>query len=137
MDHKNTHRLKIIFWQLVKFHFVGITNVLITYGIYSLVVYLYASHRMALIADYAFGIIYTFVLNKFFTFNKAQSGRGWQEFARIILVYGCVFMLNWFLLNYFVENLDWNKYLAQLFSLAIVTVLSFFGQKFIVFREGA
>ena len=123
--------------QVLKFHFVGISNVILTYGIYSLLLYLIGSHRIALICDYVFGIVYTFLCNKYFTFKKSRSGRGLQEFLRILLLYIVVFALNWNLLNFFVESLHWNKYLAQLISLSAVTSLSFLGQKFLVFREKA
>ena len=122
--------------QLLKFHAVGISNVLITYGIYSLVVFLTGSHRGGLAADYIFGIVYTYSLNKFFTFKKAGSGRWKAEFLRIILLYIAVFVLNWLLLDYLVEGRGWNKYFSQACALAVLTLLSFFGQKYLVFGEG-
>ena len=109
---------------------------LITYGIYSLVVFLTDSHRGGLAVDYTFGIVYTYSLNKFFTFRRAGSGRWKSEFLRIVLLYMGVFVLNWFLLDYLVERREWNKYFAQAFALALLTLLSFFGQKYLVFRKG-
>ena len=136
MDHQNHYRLKAAALQFLKFNAVGISNVLITYGIYSLVVFLTDSHRGGLAADYIFGIVYTYSLNKAFTFRKAGSGRWKSEFLRIVVLYMGVFALNWLLLNYLVERRDWNKYSAQAFALATLTSLSFFGQKYLVFREG-
>ena len=136
MDNQNHHRLRAAAHQFLKFNMVGISNVLITYGIYSLVVFLTDSHRGGLAADYTFGIVYNYSLNKFFTFRRAGSGRWKSEFLRIVLLYMGVFVLNWFLLDYLVERREWNKYFAQAFALALLTLLSFFGQKYLVFRKG-
>ena len=135
MDYQNNHRLKAAAFQFLKFNVVGISNILICYGIYSLVVFFTDSYRFGLLADYSFGIIYTYSLNKFFTFRRAGSGRWKSEFLRIIILYLVVFLLNWFLLNYLVEDRDWDKYLAQGLALAILTAVSFLGQKYLVFRE--
>ena len=137
MDYQNHHRLRAAAHQFLKFNVVGLSNVLITYGIYSLVVFFTDSHRWGLAADYVFGIVYTYSLNKFFTFKTADSGKWKTEFLRIVLLYVGVLVLNWLLLDYLVEHRDWNKYLAQAFALASLTLLSFFGQKYLVFyKEG-
>ena len=122
--------------QFLKFHVVGISNVLITYSIYSLVVLLTDSHRGGLIVDYTFGVVYTYLLNKRFTFQETDFRKWKTEFLRIIAVYVVVFIINWFLLNHLVEAWEWNKYLAQAAALAFLTIISFFGQKYLVFREG-
>ena len=135
MDHQNHRLLKETFIQFLKFNIVGISNVLITYGIYSLAVFLTDSHRGGLIADYLFGIVYTYLCNKVFTFKKTGSGRWKMEFLRIIAVYVVIFVLNWLFLNYLVEARGWNKYFAQVVALASLTVVSFYGQKYLVFRD--
>lgn len=135
MDYKNKNRLKISVIQFIKFNIIGLSNVFITYGIYSLVVYLSDSHRLALILDYIFGIIYTFIMNKFITFGKSRSGKLHREFIRIIVLYILIFIMNWFLLDYLVNNANWNKYLAQAVALITLAGVSFFGQKYFVFEE--
>ncbi|OQX29454.1 MAG: hypothetical protein B0D92_03665 [Spirochaeta sp. LUC14_002_19_P3] len=135
MDNKNKNRLRTAVVQFIKFSYVGISNTAITYGLYALAVYILDSHRIALVIDYAFGIVYTFIMNKFFTFKKRNSGTGTIEFIRTIILYAVVFGVNWLLLNFLIEQRLWDRYFAQAVVIVVISFLSFFGQKYLVFKE--
>ena len=120
--------------ELIVFNIVGIINTVITYGIYSLLVFLGFDYRAALFLEYCFGMTFSFFMNRKFTFHNT---------ARISLrmalsmagSYVCVLFVNMVLLIVFVEKFLLDKYLAQLFALAICVAVSFFAQKYIVFRN--
>ncbi len=135
MDDQNQNRLNLHLFQFLKFHVVGISNTAITYGLYSLIVYLSDSHQLALVCDYGFGIVYTFLMNKYITFKNYGSGEGWKQFTKIFGMYIIVFALNWIILDRLITIAQWNKYIAQAVTLVVLSMLSFFGQKFLVFRS--
>ncbi len=133
MDHKDDHpsRLEIL-RQFIRFNLVGVLNTLLTYGIYSGLVYLGVHHLAAVVIEYAFGIVFSYLLNKRFTF--AVRGGGSRMFGRMLLAYIPTLLLNALLLWLLVDRLHWNKYVGQAVALGLVSVLSFIAQKVFVFR---
>ncbi len=133
MDHKdnNPRRLEIL-RQFVRFNIVGVLNTLLTYGIYSGLVYLGVHHLAAVVIEYAFGIVFSYLLNKRFTFAVRGGGSG--MFGRMLLAYIPTLLLNALLLWLLVDRLHWNKYVGQAVALGFVSVLSFIAQKVFVFR---
>jgi putative flippase GtrA len=119
--------------QFIKFNIVGIINTAITYGIYSLLVYLGVHHQIAVLCDYTFGIMISFFFNKHMTFKiKERTSPG--MLFRMILSYVFILGVNMAALWVLVDTLLFNKYLSQIAALALVSVLSFTAQKFFVFR---
>ncbi len=133
MDHKDDHpsRLEIL-RQFIRFNLVGVLNTLLTYGIYSGLVYLGVHHLAAVVIEYAFGIVFSYLLNKRFTF--AVRGGGSRMFGRMLLAYIPTLLLNALLLWLLVDRLHWNEYVGQAVALGLVSVLSFIAQKVFVFR---
>ncbi len=133
MDRKDDHspRLEVL-KQLVRFNIVGVLNTLLTYGIYSGLVYLGVHHLAAVAIEYAFGIVFSYLLNKRFTF--AVRGGGSRMFGRMLLAYVPTLLLNALLLWLLVDRLHWNKYVGQAVALGFVSVLSFVAQRAFVFR---
>ncbi len=132
MDRKDDHprRLEIL-KQFVRFNLVGALNTALTYGIYSGLVYLGLHHLAAVLIEYAFGIVFSYLLNKRFTF--AVRGGGSRMFGRMLLAYVPTLLLNALLLWLLVDRLAWNKYLGQAVALGFVSVLSFVAQRAFVF----
>ena len=134
MDHKDDHpgRLEIL-KQFLRFNVVGVLNTALTYGIYSGLVYLGLHHLAAVAVEYAFGIVFSYLLNKRFTF--AVRGRAApRTFARMLIAYVPMLLLNAALLWLLVDRLHWNKYAGQAVVLSFVAVLSFTAQRMFVFR---
>lgn len=130
MDNKKSFLIK----QFILFNIIGIINTLITFGIYSLCIKLGVNYRLALILEYVFGIIFSFIMNKNITF-KHITGNTVKMFIKMVLTYIVTFGVNMGILSLFVEILQLNEYLSQFIALGIVSVLSFILQKIIVFRE--
>jgi len=120
--------------QFVKFNIVGIINTAVTYGIYSLLVFLGVYHQIAVVCDYSVGIVFSFFLNKHVTF-KVKRKTSPSMMGRMVLSYVLILGVNMGLLWILVDSLGYNKYLSQLVALALVSILSFLAQKYFVFTS--
>ncbi len=134
MDHKDDHpgRLEIL-KQFIRFNIVGVLNTALTYGIYSGLVYIGFHHLVAVVIEYAFGIVFSYLLNKRFTF-AVRGPAGSRMFGRMLLAYVPMLLLNALLLWLLIDRLHWNKYAGQAVALGFVSVLSFAAQRVFVFR---
>lgn len=120
--------------EFIKFNIVGIINTALTYGVYSLTVFLTDNYNVALIADYSIGIATSFILNKYITF-KNKDKINFSMIFKMILSYVPSFVLNLISLHVLIGKLNWNKYLAQLLTAACIAYISFILQKFFVFKK--
>lgn len=129
MDHQEDHALK----QFIRFNIIGVVNVILTLALYFLLIFLGWHHVLALTAEYAFGICFSFFMNKRFTF-RIQSRATPAMFGKMIATYGLLFLGNLGLLVFFVDFLHVNPYLGQIVSFSILMFIAFFMQKLFVFR---
>ena len=120
--------------EFIAFNIVGIINTVITYGIYSLLVFLGIDYKLALFGEYCFGVAFSFLANRKFTFKHTEKINLYM-IVSMVSSYIFIFLLNMALLVVFVEKLFLGKYLAQLFALAISVAASFLAQKYVVFRK--
>jgi putative flippase GtrA len=119
--------------QFVRFNFVGIVNTALTYGVYAALVFVGVNHFAALGADYAVGIVFSFLVNRRFTFRiKGRTGLG--TFARMVGSYMFLLGLNALILWVLVDKSAMNTYLGQAIALAAVALVSFAVQRVVVFR---
>ncbi len=129
MDHQKNSSLI----QFVRFNIIGVLNVILTLALYFLLVSIGWHYVYALIAEYVFGICFSFFMNKRFTF-QVQVRATKSMFGKMIVTYGLLFLGNLILLAFCVDILHINAYLAQLISFGILMFVAFFMQKFYVFR---
>lgn len=126
-------------WTAVKFIFVGIINTVfgtaIMFGLYNLAG---CSYWISSAANYFFGSILSFVLNKNFTFrNQDAIGKTAPKFVLNILVcyllaYGIAKPLTLGLFSGFSQQLAEN--IAMLLGMVLFTVLNYIGQRFFAFK---
>jgi putative flippase GtrA len=131
-DKEHTHATEVIL-QFIRFNFVGIVNTALAYAVYAALVFIGLNHFGALAADYAVGIVLSFVLNKRLTFRitgRASIGM----FARMVGSYVLLLALNTLMLWALVDKGGVNTYLGQVIALAVVVILSFAVQRLVVFR---
>lgn len=121
--------------QFLKFNLVGITNTFLATMVYLLVAYGSGSYTLGLIADYAFGIVFGFIANKLFTFERKDEPVTVKQVAKYLVVYGVVFAINLGLLRLAVEQYGYDQYLAQVAIFALIVVPIFFVQKKYVFAD--
>ena len=134
MDHENNQKSTIrIVMQFVRFNAVGGINTLITFGIYSGLVFLGLHHMAALAAEYSFGILFSYTANKRFTF-AVRAGSDRKRFARMLVVYIPMLLLNAAMLWFAIDRLSMDRYIGQAVALVVVAVLSFLAQRAFVFK---
>jgi putative flippase GtrA len=119
--------------SFLKFVVVGMTNTLGGYAFYAALLVLGVNYALALTLEYVVGVAYGFLLNKRWTF-KAQ-GESTQQAWRFAALYGFICVLNVTLLMLLVECWALSPYLAQIFILGILTLLSFVVQKRWIFTK--
>lgn len=120
--------------QLVRYNMVGLSNTLAAYLLYAGLVFLGVGYTLALVADYAFGTLVSFFLNKHFTFRhlgKFEFQMVLRQLATTVVIFGVNLATLWAL----VEKVGINEYLGQGLALFLVMVCGFLGQKFWVFQR--
>ncbi len=133
MDDKKQTLAREVIPQFIRFNFVGILNTGLTYAIYAGLVFVGVNHFVALGADYAVGIVFSFIMNKRLTFRVAGRG-SISMFARMVGSYVLILALNALILWALVDRGGVNTYLGQGIALAVVVLLSFAAQRVLVFR---
>jgi putative flippase GtrA len=121
--------------QFLKFNLVGITNTFLAAVVYVIVAHLSGSYTLGLIADYAFGIVFGFIINKLFTFENKDEPVTVKQVAKYVVVYGFVFSINYSLLRLAVESYGYGQYLSQFVIFVVIVVPLFFVQKKYVFVD--
>ncbi|MDD5615473.1 MAG: GtrA family protein [Candidatus Methanoperedens sp.] len=118
--------------QISRFIFVGILNTIVGYGAYFILLYLNIYYMLALLISHIIGVTNSFIWNKKWTFQSEGNAR--REGIKFFSVYGIIFMMNLFILTFFVEGLKLTPQIGQVVALGICTMISYFGHKYWSFR---
>src|SRR5581483_2162143 len=119
--------------QFVKFGIVGISNTLLTFAVYTLLLKVFGLWYLAASAiGFAVGAVNGFLLNRRWTFRE-HVGDALTP-VRWFVVQGCGLLLNLGLVYLFVEQVGLDKLLGQAAATAIVVVLTFFANRSWTFR---
>lgn len=86
----------------------------------------------ALAGDYAAGILFSYYMNKHFTF-RARVQSDLRPLSVTVLGYAVTFLLNWLLLALAVEWLQWRVIYAQVGIMLLLAAVNFMIFRFIVF----
>jgi putative flippase GtrA len=119
--------------EILKFNIAGFINTVLAYLVYSVLILLGFTYIVALIADYAFAILFSLVVNKSFTFGYKKN----IEISVVIkMVFSYLFMyfVNLFFLWCCVTANGMNVFVSQALSVFLIAALSYVLQKFFVFR---
>src|SRR5689334_212170 len=122
--------------QFVKFGIVGVTNTLLTFAVYTLLLKVFGVWYLAASAiGFVVGTINSFLLNRRWTF-RGHVGDALTP-VRWTVVQCCGLAVNEGLLYVFVHQAQVDKLLAQAFATAVVTVSTFFANRAWTFRMHA
>lgn len=125
---------------LIKFIIVGVINTLfgtlVMFGFYNI---LHLNYWISTGANYVFGSILSYFLNKYFTFKNNE--KGWKPVFRFViniavcytLAYGIAKPLVRFLLSGFSKTVTENC--AMILGMVIFVGLNYIGQRFFAFKE--
>lgn len=126
--------------KLIKFVIVGIVNTLfgtaIMFGLYNLAG---CSYWVSSAANYIFGSILSFFLNKYFTFkNKEKSFRQVLRFiVNILVCYLLAYGIAKPVILYFLSGTSKKTQdnIAMFAGMCLFTAFNYVGQRFFTFRE--
>ena len=129
------HRAPLLV-QFVKFGIVGISNTLITFAVYTLLLKGFGVWYLAASAiGFIVGATNGFVLNRRWTF-RGHVGDALTP-VRWAVVQGCGLGINEGLLFLFVHDASLDKLLAQALATVVVTLTTFFANRAWTFRTHA
>src|SRR5438270_747571 len=118
------HRRVPMLTQFVKFGVVGVSNTLLTFLVYTLLLKVFGVWYLAASAiGFCVGAVNGFLLNRRWTF-RGHVGDALTP-VRWTIVQGCGLGLNEGLLYAWVEGVRLDKLVGQAFAMAIVTVSTF------------
>jgi putative flippase GtrA len=122
--------------QFIKFGLVGVSNTLLTFLVYTLLLKAFGVfYLLASAAGFIVGATNGFILNRKWTFAD-HVGDSLTP-VRWAIVQGCGLGINELLLYLFVDGAHLDKLLAQAFATAVVTVSTFFANRAWTFRSEA
>lgn len=127
------HLSKPVVVQFVKFGIVGISNTLLTFAVYTVLLKVFGVWYLAASAiGFVVGAVNGFLLNRRWTFaghvGDALTPVRWG------LVQGCGLALNEGLLYLFVDDAGIEKLLSQAFATVVVTIATFLVNRAWTFR---
>lgn len=123
--------------QFIKFGVVGLSNTLISYGMYAVLTYIGVPYVLASVIGFMVSVLNSFFWNNRFVFikNDGEQRNPWYTLVKTFLAYaGTGLFLSNILLVLFVEKIGISKYLAPILSLGITIPLNFIINKFWSFR---
>lgn len=130
-------KFKYIISQFIKFGLVGVSTTLISYGLYSLLVYIGVPYLISNIIAFVIGTLNSFLWNSIFVFKKdvSEKRNPLLVLLKTFLTYGSTNLaLNSLLLFILVEKLNCSEYIAPIVILFITVPLNFFINKFWAYK---
>jgi len=130
MDNKR----KIFIKQFLSFNYIGLMTTALGFFIYIILLQLEFGYVIALIGDYLFGIIFSYFMNKKYTF-KAKIESDFIGIGKTFITYLISFFLNLKLLDIFINIYLIDAIRAQVISSVFLAILNFFLFKIFIFSK--
>ena len=125
--------LTFILKQFIKFGLVGVSNTLISLGIYYLLYFLGAHYLIANTVGFIISVFNAYYWNNKYVFEKTQDGH-LKPFMKTFLAYGTTFLLSTVLLFVLVQCAGVSEIMAPIICLVVTTPINFFVNKFWAFK---
>ena len=118
--------------ELLRFHLVGAGTLLVGTVVFLGMLALGFTYVAGLVGDYAAGIIFSYFMNKKFTFRVTVKNDA-LPLLITALSYVVAFLLNVLLLSIAVEHYQFNVVYAQVVIMLLLAIMNFVLLKFLVF----
>jgi putative flippase GtrA len=129
----SAHPRAVLIAQFLKFGTVGVSNTLIAFAVYTLLLKVFGVWYVAASGvGFMIGAINGFLLNRSWTFRGHAGDR--LTPVRWTVVQSCGLLLNLGLVYLFVDEAGLDKLLGQVPATVVVTVLTFFANRAWTFR---
>lgn len=123
--------------RVIKFGLVGVSNTVISYGVYAFLVFLNVNYIVASITGFLVSVINSFFWNNRFVFKKEEGKQRSliKTFLKTLLSYaGTGLVLSNILLYVWVDILEISKYIAPIINLLITIPLNYALNRIWAFR---
>lgn len=124
--------LKLII-QFIKFGIVGVSNTLISLGIYYILIYFNVNYIVANTIGFIVSVLNAYYWNNKYVFNKSEESN-LKPLIKTFASYGLTFILSTVLLIIMVDYLNISQMIAPIVNLIITIPLNFLLNKFWAFK---
>jgi putative flippase GtrA len=123
--------LRIKYFPFIKFCLIGVTNVVISYTIYYILLTLGVNYLLANAIAYLIGILNGYIWSSKFVFNKNKSINNMMKF---FIVYISALFINLGIMYICVDYYNMNKLIAPIIAIGIGTIYNYSLNKIWTFR---
>jgi dolichol-phosphate mannosyltransferase len=124
--------------RFVKFSIVGLSGTVVNMVVYAVAIQMGMYYLGAAVVSFLFAVTNNFYWNFRWTFKGQAVYRSRRnKYFRFLAISLLNLGFNLLLLRLFVESLEWNKTLAQLVAIGLVSVLNFLLNSRFTFGEKA
>ena len=106
------------FWQFVKFIIVGVSNTLISEGIYTLLVFFQVHYLLAEFIGFSLSVCNAYYWNSRYIFNDNDDNGGrriwWKQLIKTYLAYFCGYLVSALLLVFWIEIVDVSSWMVPM-----------------------
>ena len=127
----NKRRISIA--QFIKFNYVGVLTIFIGTSVFMYMITLGFNYISSLAADYAAGILFSYYMNKNYTFQVKISS-DILPIMNTALMYIISFLLNVLLLKLCTELYGYNIFYSQIAIIFVLAIFNFIVFKLFIFR---
>lgn len=124
---------RILVAQFLRYNLVGLLTIILGTAVFMVMTFLGFHYVAALIGDYTAGIVFSYFMNKKFTF-RAIVASDTKPFAITVCSYFVTFLLNVLFLGIAVDVLHFNIIISQVIIMAFLAILNFLMFKYVIFR---
>lgn len=124
--------------QFIKFGFVGISNTVISYVVYLILVQIGVNYLWANVIGFLVSIVNAYYWNNKYVFKESDGKKesGWQSFVKTFISYaGTGLILNNILLVLWIRVLGIDKVVGPILNLFVSTPINFILNKYWAFRK--
>jgi len=129
---KDMGNMKLFILQSLKFGLVGISNSLIAYITFSVLMHFNVPYFYSNLAGYGLGTMNSYIWSQRFVFQKDA---GIKNIIKFIISNATVFALSSLLLFVFIDLYGINSQIAYISATAVTMVTNFLFSKFLVFNN--
>lgn len=118
--------------ELVRFGVVGVVNTAFSYGVYAALIFVGCNYALANLVAVVLGILFSFKTQGTLVFRSTDNRR----IVRFVFAWTLIYLCNIVLIAKFID-LGLSAYASGALAIPFYTVLSYFAQKYFVFRRVA
>ena len=129
MDGKRRTYIK----QFIVFNYIGVLTVIIGTLVFVVMISMGFGYVISLVGDYAAGILFSYFMNKNYTF-KVKTSSDLMPLIKTTSMYVVSFLLNVYMLKLSTETFGFHVIYSQLVIIFILAIFNFLVFKLLIFR---